>query len=460
MKYRLIWIVSFLLFLKASDAFSQTHRGLYNVNAFPELENAAFNSSKKAGVVTFFGNIPNNALRSDFYCFGANAILHQRKSVTIAANYNFTGEHLMMFNNAKLSYLYHLDFTEDVRADFGLTLGALNPSINMDKVIAIDAFDPALIMLSEQQLWYLDAGLSSVFTLKKALKIGFSLNRFPSTSLAVNENSYLPLPRKLNASVRYDFNEATSNITKGMSLGVWYNRYDSVSRFNVSVNKQLSDQVVASIGYITNPKVFHVGVQILLNNNRLCYSAGLNQQSKLFGNGTEIIMAADFSKKAVSQDQVVGLTEDGAEFLTADSASITDFPDRPEYVILTDTGSTEKVSVYSPLPTDFIVEIERWDDLKKIRMGHDTAKIILKSVKEAPFKPGFYLMIKMSPSENVINDEIKRIFTLGTVSYKLYDPKMKVFYQFVDWTIDEVESSKQLQYFDKEFKYLWIKSFK
>jgi hypothetical protein len=93
-------------------------------------------------------------------------------------------------------------------------------------------------------------------------------------------------------------------------------------------------------------------------------------------------------------------------------------------------------------------------------MGHDTAKIILKSVKDVPFKPGYYLMVKMSPSENVINDEIKRIFTLGTVSYKLYDPKMKVYYQFVDWTLDEVESSKQLQYFDKEFKYLWIKNLK
>lgn len=171
-------------------------------------------------------------------------------------------------------------------------------------------------------------------------------------------------------------------------------------------------------------------------------------------------MAADFSKKSVSQDQVVGQTEDGAEFLTADSASITDFPDRPDYVFLTDSDTAEKVAVYSPLPTDFIVEIERWDDLKKIRMGHDTAKIILKSVKDVPFKPGYYLMVKMSPSENVINDEIKRIFTLGTVSYKLYDPKMKVYYQFVDWTLDEVESSKQLQYFDKEFKYLWIKNLK
>ncbi len=37
---------------------------------------------------------------------------------------------------------------------------------------------------------------------------------------------------------------------------------------------------------------------------------------------------------------------------------------------------------------------------------------------------------------------------------------MKVYYQFVDWTLDEVESSKQLQYFDKEFKYLWIKNLK
>ncbi len=438
---------------------AQTLRGLYNVNLFPELENSAYNRQKSAGVVTFFGNIPNNEMRSDFYTLGANAILHKKKSVAVAANYNLVGEHLMMYNNIKLSYIYHLDVVEDLSADFGITMGALNPSINMEKVIATDEFDPALILLSESKLWYLDAAASAVFSYKNQWKFGFSMNRFPSRTVEVDYSSFLHLPRKLHANVNYNFGETGSKVTNGLTAGIWYTRYDSISRWNIAVSKSLNNQVALNLGYITNPKTFHVGLQILFGNNRIGYSAGLNQQSKLFGNGTEVILEANLSKKELSKPNS-NQTESEYGRVEEDSSLYTDFPDQIEYVFLSDTSTQEKVSVYSPSPSDFIVNIERWDDLKKIRMGHDTAKIILKSVKNEVFKPGYYLMVKMSPSELTIDDEIKRLFTLGTVSYKLYDPKMNVFYQFVDWSMDEVESSKQLQYFDKEFKFLWIKTFK
>jgi hypothetical protein len=95
-----------------------------------------------------------------------------------------------------------------------------------------------------------------------------------------------------------------------------------------------------------------------------------------------------------------------------------------------------------------------------VRLGHDTAKIYFKTVKDKIFKPGYYLMTKMSNSESVIDTEIKRLFTFGVFSYKLYDPKLSVYYQYVDWTMDEVENSKQIQYFDKDFKFLWTKLFK
>ena len=447
-----------LVGLMAVGLFGQTNRGLYNINLFPEIENSAYNSFQKQGNVLLYGNIPNNSLRSDYYTLGINAVLYNKNAVTIATNMNYFGEFLFRKNSISVSYNYHLDFTRKLQGTFGLSMGILHSSLNREKAILIDPFDPIVQVLTEHPLTWFDPKISGLFCYNENFNLGFSYNSFPTKYVTVNNQELLDIPKKFNLNAKYNFSSKNNSLLKDLSLGLWYQQLDKVKRVNFSITKKISNQFGVSTGYVNNPNLFYFGLNIELGtDNKLYFNSGLNTGNNNFGNGTEIELQPNLFKidksKRVSIDSLAGsdeVVETGNEME----------PTKIEYVYLIDTSAQEKVPIYNPDPNDFLVEIATFDDFKKVRLGHDTAKIYFKTVKDKIFKPGYYLMTKMSNSESVIDTEIKKLFTFGVFSYKLYDPKLSVYYQYVDWTMDEVESSKQIQYFDKDFKFLWTKLFK
>lgn len=425
-----------------------------NMARYIENNCNSFSSYLDQNTISGYFTMPSDALANDNFKAGAFYIPFANKYSTISVNASIDNKFLISDYKASLGYSYRLDFTRKIRANFGLGLNYSYLALNNSRIQGTDLNDPVIALLNESSLGRYGINANTNVSIGSNVIFGFWMNKLPSNYAIQNPLISLGSSQTLGAVASYSF-ELSNNPATLSAVFIQNQELKNkvIARASMLFNKKAN----LSMGYCINPSQFFFSLELPVESGFLGISRGINTSKSAFGGLSEFYFSNKNTSNLTNNSKISNQEKD-EDLYTDEIEYLTDLtPTEVEYVFIIDTTGTEKVPIYNPDPNDPFVEIQRWDDMTRLRIGHDTSKIYFVSVAERTIKPGYYLVVKASNDESVIDAEIKRMFTLGVVSYKFQDPQTRGFYQYVNWTLDEVESSKQIQYFEKEFKYLWVR---
>lgn len=330
--------------------------------------------------------------------------------------------------NVYTNYAYTLPFKNNVRLHTGLSLGLLSQRFNPN---AIDVIDPTDVIVQSLQQGRPDNRIdlkASLALQMGGFSVGISSGRlnapkfqyeylnknfnfralnntsiFSSAKFMVQENFYL---QPILCVHLYDFKNPlfqygmNFNYREAVWLGV-----HSAGYGNLSLHLGGSYHQTLRFGY--------------------AFTTPLSNQSKLLSSGHEFFTALVLGKtnelvKRLPNDQFVfnGKNNEVGDSSDASGKGL--------------TGNNQTVKVESIKMKNDTIVISAFEEMKFIKTGLDTAKIVFRNLNKAEYpRDGYYVVVGVFKFEDNADRAIKINYARGITAYKFYFPDNGYYYVYI-----------------------------
>lgn len=397
---------------------------------------AAINATNKSQVSLFYNRLFTGINGSPTNILASATFPNPDKRVGVGFNLSQEKIGFSTLFNGYVSYAYTLPLTKKSRFHTAASIGLLSQKFNPNAIDVINQDDPYYLSLQQG---------------KAANKFDFRLSATYQYSgfLAGVSSGRLSKPR-----FDYDY----YNFTAQYSLANVTNMFTSAK---VQLNKDITLQPIVSVNMFDFKKaLLQYGSNVIVRNTMwvgihsagnknialhlggnfkntikigYSYSMPYAAGSKLLGSGHEFYTSILLGKTSdlVSDIDYETLTINGFELdTTANSGDFTHNRE-PKKENNRNAVSTNVISVESiKLRNDTIV-ISSFDEMKFLKSGYDTSKIMLKSLERDFPKNGYYVTVGVFKNETNANRQIKNMYVKGITSYKFFMPENQYYYVYI-----------------------------
>lgn len=397
---------------------------------------SAINATNKSQVSLFYNRLFTGVKGSPTNILASATFPNPDKRVGIGFNLSQEKIGFSTLFNGYVSYAYTLPLTSKSRFHAAASLGLLSQRFNPNAIDVINQDDPYYLSLQQgKPATRFDFRFSASYQFK-----GF---------IAGASSGRLNKPR-----FDYDY----YNFTAQYSLANVSNFFTTAK---IQVNKDIIIQPVISMNLFNfKSALFQYGSNIIMRNviwvglhsagnkniaihmggnvkNTIkvgySYSMPYAAGSKLLGSGHEFYTAILLGRTSdlVSDIDYETLTLNGIELDTTANSDEFNRNREPKKDNNRNAVSTNVISVESiKLRNDTIV-ISSFEEIKFLKSGYDTSKILLKSLEKDFPKNGYYVTIGVFKNEANANKHIKNMYIKGITSYKFYMPENQYYYVYI-----------------------------
>lgn len=432
---------------------------------------AAINAMRDASFSTFYNRLYTGVTGSPENLFASLVIPNSDKRLGFAANF---GQEKIGFSatyNGSMSYAYSLPFRKNSRSILhtAVSVGLLSQRFNPNAIDVVSPDDPQYLSLQQgRTVSRFDLKASMAYQ-NGGLLMGLSMSRLTRPSFAFDYYTYrydyamssittafISMKMKVNKDIMlqpvavthlYDFNRAMLQWGMNMELKnrIWCGLHSTGFK-NVALQVGAQFQQAIRVGY--------------------SYSMPFSANSRLLGSGHEIYMSVAFSSPKGNRPPefdmfVLGKVQSDSTELPDNTDIVKDETKKPETV----ESNSPVVKVESIKIKNDTIVISSFDEMKFLKTGYDTAKIVFKPVSREYPMYGYYVTVGVFKSEANANRWIKTMYKRGITAYKFFLPDNSSFYVYIfrgdrPEEADEVKWQEQLEIPDIWTKWIVRKSAK
>lgn len=432
---------------------------------------AAINSMRNASFSTFYNRLYTGVTGSPENLFASLVIPNSEKRLGFAANF---GQEKIGFSatyNGSMSYAYSLPFRKNGRSILhtAVTVGLLSQRFNPNAIDVVSPDDPQYLSLQQgRTVSRFDLKASMAYQ-NGGLLMGLSIGRLTRPSFAFDYYTYqydyamrsitagfISMRMKVNKDIMlqpvavthlYDFSRAMLQWGMNMELKnrIWCGLHSTGFK-NVSLQVGARFQQAIRVGY--------------------SYSMPFSANSRLLGSGHEVYLSVAFSSPKGNRPAdfdmfVLRKVQSDSTELPDNTDIVKDEPNKPETV----ESNSPVVKVESIKIKNDTIVINSFDEMKFLKTGYDTAKIVFKPVSREFPANGYYVTVGVFKSEANANRWIKTMYKRGITAYKFFLPDNNSFYVYIfrgdrPEEADEVKWQEQLEIPDIWTKWIVRKSAK
>ncbi len=427
---------------------------------FSILNPSTINASNKTSLCLFYNRLYTDIKGSPTNLMASAVFPNPDKHVGFGFNFSQEKIGFSTLYNGYVSYVYSLKLGKKSKLHTGASFGLLSQRFNPNAIDVINQDDPYYLSLQQGKPDNrFDFKVSTSYQ-TAGLLIGFSTGRVTHPRFSYDYYNYKAQYTLANLSNA--FFSARIKVSKDIimqpvaSLNIF--DYKSVL-LNYGMNFIAGENIWAGIHNAGNKNIALQVGGMLRNSIRIGYSYSMpySSTSKVLGSGHEFFTSI-----------LLGKTSDLVKDLDYDAITVnTDKIDTASNPQQDNTGSVPKetktatsgnvVSVEKIKMHNDTIVISSFEDIKFLKSGYDTSKILLKNLKPEFPADGYYVTIGTFRSEENANRYIKMMYTVGYTSYKFYHPETKYFYVYIlhaenNEEADQVKWQEQL-----EFPDIWVK---
>jgi len=397
---------------------------------------SALNATNKSQVSLFYNRLFTGVKGSPTNLMASATFPNPDKRIGLGFNLGQEKVGFSTLTNGYVSYAYTLPFSKRNRLHAAASLGMLSQRFNPNAIDVISQDDPYYLSLQQgKTINRLDFRLSMSYQLSGFLfgvssgrlnKPRFDFDYYNYTAqfqLANTQNAFVSAKFKLNRDLllhpvlsisSYNFKNALLQYGANLTLKDVVNiGIHSAGNKNISLQIGGTVRNTIKIGY--------------------SYSMPYAAESKLLGSGHEFFTAIQLGR---TSDLVSDIDYDAIAFQTASGDSLySDNTDggkvQPKKQEANAGNSANVISVETiKLRNDTIV-ISSFDEMKFLKSGYDTSKIMLKSLERDYPKNGYYVTIGVFKNESNANKHIKNMYVKGVTAYKFFMPENQYYYVYI-----------------------------
>ncbi|MCC7297805.1 MAG: PorP/SprF family type IX secretion system membrane protein [Bacteroidia bacterium] len=397
---------------------------------------SAINATNKSQVSMFYNRLFTGVKGSPTNLMASATFPNPDKRVGLGFNLAQEKIGFSTLFNGYVSYAYTLPISKKSRMHAAASLGLLSQRFNPNAIDVINQDDPYYLSLQQgkpanrfdfrvsasYQLSGFIFGVSSGRLAKPRFDFDY-YNYTAQYSLANLTNAFASAKIKLNKDITI----------QPLFTANFFNFKDPLVQFGTNVymrdaiwigvhsagNKNLSIQIGGNI-----KNTIKVGYS---------YSMPFAASSKLLGSGHEFYTAIQLGRTSelVSDMGYESITLIGDENDTTGTANNNGSDGQKKSGENNQGSGTNVISVESiKLRNDTIV-IGSFEEIKFLKSGYDTSKILLKSLEQIYPPNGYYVTIGVFKNEANANKHIKNMYVKGTTSYKFFMPENQYYYVYI-----------------------------
>lgn len=421
---------------------------------FSVINPSVINSMRNSSFSTFYNKLYTGVDGSPENLFASVVIPNSEKRLGFGLNF---GQEKIGFSttyNGSMSYAYTIPLKKKAFVHTAMSLGMLSQRFNPNAIDVISTDDPQYLSLMQGKTISRFDLKASASLQTGGLLFGVSTGRVTRPRFTFDYYTY-----------QYDFTFANlSSAFLSMKLKVskdllvqpvvTMHMFDfERALLQWGMNIEIRDRVWCGIHSAGNQNVaLQVGAQIQQSLRvGYSYSMPFSGNSKLLGSGHEFYTAILFSSPKASRpaefDQfVLRKVLNDTAVMPENTDIVKEEPPKVEKV----ESNASVVKVESIKVKNDTIMINSFDEMKFLKTGYDTSKIVFRPIPR-DFPPnGYYVTVGVFRSENNANRWIKTMYTRGITAYKFYLPDNGSFYVYIfrgdrPEEADEVKWQEQLE---------------
>lgn len=431
---------------------------------FSIINPSTINASNKSSLSLFYNHLYTGVKGSPTNLMASAIFPNPEKHVGFGFNFAQEKIGFSTLYTGYVSYVYTIKTGKKSKFHTAASVGILSQRFNPNAIDVINQDDPYYLSLQQGKADNrFDLKVSACYQYSGFL-LGFSTGRVTQPRFSYDYYNYRAQYSLSNISNA--FTSARIKISREFILQpmVNVNLYDfSKALVQYGINLNAGDDFWVGLHSSGAKNIsLQLGAQ-LRHSIRIGYSYSMpySSSSQLLGSGHEFYTSISLGKtselvKDLNYDAIT-LTRDMSD--TA-NMSINDDngeqnPNPPKGKVATpgNVVSVEKISLHN----DTIV-IASFDDMKFLKSGYDTAKIVFRDLPQSEFpKEGYYVTIGTFKNEGNANRFIKMMYTKSYTAYKFFHPDNKYFYVYILITESQDEADQVKWQEQLEFPDIWVK---
>lgn len=431
-------------------------------NDWSLINPSAINSGNKSQVSLFYNRLFTGIKGSPTNILISAIFPNPEKRLGFGINFAQEKIGFSTLSNGYVSYAYTLPVSDQSKIHAAASIGLLSQQFNPNAIDVINQDDPYYLSLQQGKpatrfdfkvsASYQYKGILTGFAAGRLTRPKFSYDYYNFTAqydLANFSNAFISAKLKVSkdfivqpvASLNI-FNFETSMLQYGANLyvkeAIWLGVHSAGNR-NIALNVGGNMKNSVKIGY--------------------SYSMPYSAKSKLLGSGHEFFTTIMLGKTSdLVSDIDYGTFVLKSEFRdsSAGTKNSSQTANKSAEVKPTPT-SANVISVETiSLRNDTIV-INSFEEMKFLKSGYDTSKLIFKSLEKQFPRNGYYVTVGVFKNEANANRHIKNMYVKGITAYKFYMPENQYYYVYIfrSETPEEADNIKWAE--QPEIPDIWTK---
>lgn len=424
---------------------------------------AAINSMKSSRVSTFYNRMFTGISGAPENIFASLVVPNSNKRIGFGLNFSQEKLGFGTTYAGNASYVYSLPINKSQKTILhtAATVGLLTQRFNPNAIDVVSTDDPVYLSLQQGkpvtrfdlkvsatlQTGGLLLGLSSgrltnprfvynYFTYQTTLALSNLTTAFTSVKLKVSKDLTL---QPVFAAHMFDFKKAqiqwgaNLDLRETITLGL-----HSTGFGNVALQAGANIQKTVRIGY--------------------SYSMPVSFNAKLLGSGHEFYTSINIGnvKDNYPEDNdkfVLTPISNDSSFSDNQNTDIVPEPKKPERV----ESNSNVVKVESIKVKHDTIVISSFDEMKFLKSGYDTSKIVFKPVPHNFPADGYYVTVGVFQAESNANRMIKNMYMRSVTAYKFYYPDNNRYYVYI-FRGDRPDEADQIKWQEEtEIPDIWTK---
>lgn len=425
---------------------------------------AAINTMRNSSVNLFYNRLFTGISGSPENIFASLVVPNSEKRIGFGLN---LGQEKLGFGttySGSASYVYSLPVSRAGKSKLHVaaTVGLLTQRFNPNAIDVISTDDPVYLSLQQgRPVTRFDLKASATFQ-SGGLMLGLSTGRVTNPRFVYNYYTYqtgYSMRNLSNAFASLKF-QVTSDLV--LQPIVTAHLFDFKSAlFQWGANLELREKISVGVHSAGHGNVsLQVGAH-LQKTVRIGYSYSMPVavQSKLLGSGHEFFTSITLgtSKRDLPADHdkfvLVPIDSDSssAEIRNTDIVPVKN--KKPERI----ESNANVVKVEAIKVKQDTIVISSFDEMKFLKSGYDTAKLVFKPIPHAYPADGYYVTVGVFQSEANANRLIKNMYMRSITAYKFFFPENSRYYVFV-YRADRPEEADQIKWQEQtEISDIWVK---
>lgn len=433
-------VIANLSFAQIATRIDQYYQDFSLVNP------AAINANNNSQINLFYNKLFTGVKGSPTNLLASAIFPNPEKRVGFGINLAQEKVGFSTLNNAYVTYAYTFPVSKKSKLHLGASLGFLSQRFNPNAIDVVNEDDPYYLSLQEgKSANRLDIKASAAFQ-TSGLLFGISSGRVTKPRFDYdyyNFNAQYSLQNLTTAFVSSKL-KTSEDISLQPVASLTLFDFDRML-LQFGMNMYVRDKVWAGLHSAGNKNVSLqvggiIGTMIKVGYS---YSMPYSAESKLLGSGHEFYTSIILGKTEtlvtdVGADELAFETEEEEKDNGKRGKKRSKKAEEVTVEEEVEIAKTEKV-VVSPnvisvetikMKSDTLM-IKGFDDIKFLKSGYDTAKLVFADLKKEYPANGYYVTVGVFKNEANANRHIKTMYMKGLTSYKFFMPDNQHYYVYI-----------------------------